>query len=128
MGETASREQATDYIHQLFREGVKAVDPVHAVTSSVRFAGETLRIDNREIDLRRGRVVVIAIGKAAQEMATGISEVLGDRIDAGFSLTKAGARTDVQLPRFSFAYAAHPVPDGRGVEATRQILDLVDDL
>lgn len=128
MGETASREQATDFIHQLFREGVKAVDPVHAVTAAVRFDGETLRIGDREIDLRRGRVVVIAIGKAAQEMATGLSEVLGDRTDAGFSLTKAGARTNVQLPRFRFAYAAHPVPDLRGVEATREILNLVDDL
>lgn len=128
MGDTDSRAQAAAFIQRLFHEGVKAVDPVRAVKAAVRFDGETLRIEDREIDVRRGRVVVIAIGKAAQEMATGLSKVLGDRIDAGFSLTKAGARADVHLPCFRFAYAAHPVPDMRGVEATREILDLVDDL
>jgi len=68
--------------------------------------------------------VVIAIGKAAVTKAAGAVDALGDRIDAGIAITKDGHAGAVTLPRFDVFEAGHPIPDERGVAATRQAIAL----
>ena len=120
---------ARDLIATMFAAGVASADPRAAVKDHLAYSGGTLRVGTREIALGNGRVLAVAVGKAAVPMARGLVDVLGDRIDSGIALTKAGnvpAGTD--LPGFIIREAAHPVPDERGERATREILDRVNSL
>lgn len=71
----------------------------------------------------RGRLLVVAIGKAAWEMARVSAESLGERIDAGIVITKY-EHCKGQIPKFSLYEAGHPVPDGATLSATREALRL----
>ncbi len=74
-----------------------------------------------------GRIVVVAIGKAAWTMAEAASEALGDRIDEGVVITKYGhARGN--LPRMRILEAGHPVPDENTLQATKEALELTKNL
>lgn len=121
-------DQAKTLLTEMFAAGVTSVDPEHVTAAALGFDGETLRIGDRSFDVTRGRVVVVAIGKAAPGMSHGASRVLGDRIHAGLALTKDGVGEGQSIPGFRIVHASHPVPDERGMSATRNILSLVSDL
>ena len=72
-------------------------------------------------------VAVIALGKAAGAMARGAQRALGEKLDRGFVVTKAGhADVDGLGPeRFTVVEASHPVPDERSLAAGQALLDFV---
>lgn len=74
-----------------------------------------------------GRVILIAVGKAAWQMARTAWEVLGERIDDGMIITKYG-HLGGPLGHLSCAEAGHPVPDGNGFRATQRALEMVSGL
>ena len=71
-----------------------------------------------------GRLVLVAAGKAAWQMAAAASAALGDRIDEGIVITKYGHACGT-LPHIRVFEAAHPVPDGNSFRATQAAIDLV---
>lgn len=81
----------------------------------------------QEIDLGCGRVIVVAIGKAAWSMAKAASLELGDRIHEGIVITKYG-HVMGEIPRLSCREAGHPVPDKASFAATREAIDMTSDL
>lgn len=81
----------------------------------------------RLINLPEGRLVLVAIGKAAWSMAKAASEAMGDRIDQGIVITKYG-HVMGDLPRIECLEAGHPVPDAASFAATRQAIELVHGL
>ena len=70
-----------------------------------------------------GRVLLVAAGKAAWQMARAAVEALGP-VDAGVVVTKYG-HVQGQLPGVACYEAGHPVPDENSFRATRAALDLV---
>lgn len=123
------RTAARALIAEMFAAGIASADPRTAVRDRVRLDGDLLRIGEQDVPICTGKIIALAIGKAAIPMAQGLVDVLGDRIDAGIVLTKDGhVQPGVQLPSFAIREAAHPVPDERGSAATREILDLVANL
>ena len=74
-----------------------------------------------------GRVVLVATGKAAWQMAKTAYDLLGSTIDAGVVVTKY---EHVKGPIGSFACyeAGHPVPDENSFRGTQAALDLVSGL
>lgn len=119
---------ARELIARMFAAGVASADPRLAVRDHVRLDRAALWIGERSMPVGDRRIVVLAIGKAAP-MAQGLVDVLGERIEAGIVLTKEGhVPAEAGLPRFEIREAAHPVPDERGLAATRAMLDLVADL
>ena len=74
-----------------------------------------------------GRVVAVAIGKAAWRMARAAKDALGPRIARGIVITKYG-HAEGPIDGFEIHEASHPVPDDAGVAATRRALALVQDL
>ena len=74
-----------------------------------------------------GRVVVVAIGKAAWAMAKAASGVLGDRIERGIVITKDG-HSGGQIDRLVVREASHPIPDERGIRATAEAIEMVGGL
>jgi len=66
-----------------------------------------------------GPVHLVAMGKAAAEMARGAVEVLGDRIAAGLVLTKTGHCESLPFPCLE---GGHPVPDRGSLDAGQALL------
>lgn len=74
-----------------------------------------------------GRVVLIAIGKAAWQMAKAALDALGERVDSGVVITKHDHSMG-DLPRVEVYEAGHPVPDEDTIVATRAALQAVSGL
>ena len=73
-----------------------------------------------------GRVLLVAAGKAAWQMAHAAVKFLG-RVDGGVVVTKYGHVKDT-IPGVDCCEAGHPVPDENGFAATRKALELVQGL
>ena len=71
-----------------------------------------------------GRVLVIGAGKASARMAEAVESVWGPC--EGLVITRYGYARPTQ--GIEIVEAAHPVPDQAGVEATRRMLALLEDL
>ena len=71
----------------------------------------------------KGRVLLVAAGKAAWQMAHTAVEVLG-RVDGGVVVTKYHHGKG-EIPGVACYEAGHPVPDQNGFAATEQALELV---
>ena len=74
-----------------------------------------------------GRVILVAAGKAAWQMAKTASDQLGDRIAKGIVITKYH-HVMAPIPALDCREAGHPVPDENSFSATQAALDLVRDL
>lgn len=74
-----------------------------------------------------GRVVLVAAGKAAWQMAKAAHECLGDKIDAGVVVTKYD-HVKGPIANFDCREAGHPVPDENSFAGTQAALDLVSGL
>lgn len=72
----------------------------------------------------RGKLVLIAAGKAAWQMAAAASAALGDRISEGIVITKYD-HVRGALPKIRMFEAGHPVPDENSFLATQAAIDLV---
>lgn len=70
-----------------------------------------------------GKLFLVAIGKAAWDMACGCIEVMGDRLDQGIIITKYN-HAKGELPRCRIFEAGHPVPDENSLNATRAVMEL----
>ncbi len=75
----------------------------------------------------RGRVYLVAAGKAAWQMAKTAAAILGDRLQAGVCVTKYG-HVKGDIPKVQCFEAGHPVPDENSFRSTQAALDLVSDL
>lgn len=72
-------------------------------------------------------VYLVAIGKAAWQMAACAAEVLGTRLKAGVVVTKYGHSMGT-IPNCTIWEAGHPVPDENSFRGTQAAMDLVRDL
>jgi len=72
-------------------------------------------------------VALIAVGKAAADMAEGAFEVLGSDISQALLITKRGHLNQRWLPNDSMTCleAAHPVPDESSLAAGQQLLEFM---
>ena len=75
----------------------------------------------------KGKLILIAAGKAAWQMAKAAQEALGDRIAGGAVITKYG-HVMGELPGLELYEAGHPVPDENSFAATQRAIELVQDL
>lgn len=74
-----------------------------------------------------GRVVLVAAGKAAWQMAKAAYDCLGSRIDSGVVVTKYH-HVMGDIANFTCCEAGHPVPDENSFAGTKKALALVQDL
>ena len=74
-----------------------------------------------------GRVILVAVGKAAWRMAAAAKDALGERIENGIVITKYG-HVQSPIPGIVCREAGHPVPDENSFSATREALALTDGL
>jgi len=93
-------------------ESIRAVLPEAAVIAALKG-----REFNRE-------VVLVAIGKAAWNMAKAASEILGSKVKGGVVVTKYG-HSRGPIAGCEIIEAGHPVPDENSVLGATKILELV---
>src|SRR5688572_18079352 len=122
MNQTSDPARAA--IESMYAAALAAADPRRAVATALRIEGNSILIDGQPIECS-GRVVLIALGKAAVAMSQGAVDVLNDRIAAGIAITKDGHAGPARFDLIEIAEASHPIPDERGVRATRRALDLI---
>ncbi len=109
---------------QIFRAGVERVLPDRLICSQVRIADNVLYVANHPFPLDAFQhMYVIGAGKASALMARGLESILGDRITQGQLVVKQGHACE--LERMVVSEAAHPVPDKNGIQATKDILEVV---
>ena len=74
-----------------------------------------------------GRLLLVAVGKAAWQMASCAAELLGERLEAGVVVTKHG-HSQGPIHRCAVYEGGHPVPDEGSFRGTRAAMELVRDL
>lgn len=100
---------------QIIADSIAAVLPDAAVKRALETAELT------------GRIILVAAGKAAWQMAKTAHECLGGQIEKGIVITKYGHVKD-SIGNLLCREAGHPVPDDNGFSATREALEMVSGL
>lgn len=98
-----------EFLKSLFDTAVSAADPMRCVPAALP-------------EKPSGRVVVIGAGKASARMAEAVESAWGPC--EGLVVTRDGYSRPTQ--GIEILEASHPVPDARGLEATRRLLDLAE--
>ncbi len=80
-----------------------------------------------QLEPAKGDTYLIAIGKAAWQMAKAASEVWSDYIKRGIVITKYDHGKGA-LPNIDIFEAGHPVPDENSFLATQKVIELTNDL
>lgn len=102
------REEA----EQIVRKSIRAVLPDEAVRKA---------LTGRKFG--KGKLYMVAVGKAGWQMARAAADMLGDRIEAGVVVTKYD-HVKGEIPRTACFEAGHPVPDENSFLATQAALTL----
>ncbi len=103
------------HANTIVRESIAAVLPDAAVQRAL--SGQVFP----------GRVLLVAAGKAAWQMAKTAYDCLGNRIDKGVVVTKY-EHVKGPISNFQCYEAGHPIPDENSFAGTQAALDLVGDL
>ena len=93
--------------------------------ASLGLRGSRLLAAGESFSLGRGRLVVIAAGKAAPAMAAAAEDVLGARLTEGLAVSNAPGPP---LKRTRLLLAGHPLPDARGETAAAEVEALAEGL
>lgn len=110
---------------QIFKAGLRAVDPEEAIKRHTRLGKDHLFIGDRQFRLDDyDGILVVGAGKAVAPMAMAVEDLLGDRISDGVIVVKD--EHGLPLKKIKVREAGHPVPDKRGVRGTEEILSLVE--
>ncbi len=75
-----------------------------------------------------GRILLLSVGKAAEEMAQAAYEVLQSQIFEGIILTKYGHSSGKKFPPLEILEAGHPIPDANSILGGTKILELCSHL
>jgi len=114
-----------DIARHIFSETLAAIDIPATLERKIVRSGTHIRCGDALIDLAAFRQVrVVAFGKAAYAMASGLVEQLAPDVrPVGILVTPSPAPR--QLVGFQMLVAGHPVPTARSFAAGRAILDLL---
>lgn len=105
----------------IIRHAIQSVLPDEAVKTAL--AGDKFK----SLLSDGGKLYMVAIGKAAWQMAEAAAGLLGERLYKGIVLTKYDHVKDA-TPRVECLEAGHPVPDANSFVGTQKILDMTNDL
>jgi glycerate 2-kinase len=109
----------------IFRAALAAAHAGNAVRAHLSVRGGVLKAGNHRFPLQAfDRVFLIAVGKAAVEMAAAVETIVGSRLTAGIAITKHG-HANRRLRKILIIEAGHPIPDAAGIEASHQVRDLL---
>jgi hydroxypyruvate reductase len=108
---------------QIFRAALEAADPYAAVLRHLKFDGRTLTAGRRRYRMADyDGVQIIGAGKAGAAMARAVEHVLGRFVKGGIVNVPDG--TVSKTRRVELNQASHPIPDERGEQGARRIIEI----
>ncbi len=109
---------------QIFQAALRAADPEQAVLRHLRLDGKTLIAGRRRYRLSQfDRIQVIGAGKASAAMARAVERILGRHVAGGLINVPDGVKRSSSR-RIEIHETSHPVPDERGIDGARRILEI----
>jgi hydroxypyruvate reductase len=125
MGERMAEDQKKA-LEDIFRAGLKAVDPERAVQKFVRRKANELFVGDCSYSLNRfKRILLIGAGKGTAPMAKALEDILGGWLTNGLIIVKYGH--GMPLKKTHIMEAGHPIPDEAGLRATEELLKQVQE-
>lgn len=119
-------------VTRIMADALQAVEPATAVHRHLRRNGSTFTIGTRAYNLRDyARIFVVGAGKASVAMLHAVMEILRDDMSAAAIIVKDDPTNPPYHNQVTAAHhhifpARHPLPDERGVAATRHIATLLE--
>ncbi|NJE49944.1 glycerate kinase [Thermococcus sp. 9N3] len=111
-------------IEELIQEAIRAGDPYGALKGALHYRGGRLAVLDQEFRVR-GRVYVLAIGKASCRMARAVFETLPrELVGDALIVTKHGYAMDCDGIEARIIEAGHPIPDENSLLAGKLGLEL----
>ena len=111
----------------LIQSSLVAADSGNPMKQTIIRKDDQLCVNKVRYDLSKyQRVVCVGAGKASGRMAGTLEQILGEHLEGGMVIVKDGYGVPTQIVRL--VEASHPLPDARGVRATKQILKIVKTL
>ncbi|HLC60532.1 MAG TPA: DUF4147 domain-containing protein [Candidatus Nanoarchaeia archaeon] len=102
--------------------GVNSVMPQTALPKKVAFNNGILKICGDELNISKGKIYVIGFGKASAAMASALEKIIPkEHITAGIVNCSTNS---IKTEKIKINMASHPVPDERGVNGTKRMLDI----
>lgn len=118
-------------VSEMIYEILEAVNPSQSVKKKCALDDEILHVGQQEYDIQSfDKVHVIGFGKAVLAMASGITEVLGDRIAGGYLITK---HFDVEMQALlpdtiTITKGNHPIPDVDTFKSSAGLVEYVESI
>ena len=81
----------------------------------------------KQKQFQKGKIYLVAVGKAAWQMAKAASECLTDKITRGIVITKYD-HVKGEISRIECCEAGHPLSDENSFRYTQKVLDMVSGL
>ncbi|MBC6490730.1 glycerate kinase [Flavihumibacter stibioxidans] len=109
---------------KIFEAGCDAVKPGRFMPRFIRRSGTGFRLGEQVYERSVfHKIYLLSMGKASVAMALELQAVMGDLVDEGIVVTKAGhVLPGLQWPVIE---AGHPVPDGESIRAGKAITEMV---
>jgi glycerate 2-kinase len=111
------------HLQALREAALAAADPAAAVRRCLVYRRNELRLAGRRIRVR-GRLFLIAMGKAAIPMTRAALQQMGDRVEAGLAAGPSRASTDLP-PRIETFAGGHPLPNEQSLAAGERLAGLL---
>ncbi|HLZ28806.1 MAG TPA: glycerate kinase [Chloroflexota bacterium] len=114
-------------LEAVLQAALAAVEPGQAVRRAFGVEGGELVVDGRRYRFAEfRRVLVVGAGKASAPMAAAVEDVVDGRAPVEGSVTVRYGHA-APTRRVRIREAGHPVPDAAGVQATRAIVELLEE-
>ncbi len=123
----SSQPKFTRILKTLIQSSLEAADPGQAMKRLITRKDHKLSVNSVPYDLSTfQRIVCVGAGKASAYMARTLEQILGKYFDGGMVIVKDGY--GVLTNNIQVVEASHPLPDARGIRATKHILNIVEAL
>jgi glycerate 2-kinase len=110
---------------EIFRQTLSSIDIPSVMERKLPIEGSRLELPDCTVDcVRFSRVLVIAIGKAAHAMVTGLATILPDGISLS-GVVVAPTSPPSAFPDFQYFIAGHPIPNIDSWRAGETVLRLL---
>ena len=117
-------------ITRILAAAISAVDPYQSVKDHLSIDRNILYVDQQKYPLDEiNRILVIAFGKASLPMANATNEILGQRINSGYIISKAQVQqTHRNNQKFLICQAEHPIPNQNSVDCAKAAVNYLNNL
>lgn len=110
----------------IYRAAVEAVLPQTVLPRAIRLDGSMLQVGDVTCDLAKRPAYVIAFGKAAGEMTSVVTGILGNHLSGAIAVAKSEVLAEI--PRTDVVIGSHPVPDQRSLDAGDAVLGFASEM